>query len=386
MIRVRLKYLVHDPDRFGNDRYYVARRGIPKIRIWEPFGTQEFFAAYKRALENLGKPIKNKLEKVPNGSFEWLCKRYLSSGEFETGLAASTKVTKRRELNRLCKRIGHLPANKIEPQHIHRWMDECSGTPAAANQLLKTLKALFRFGVKRGLLSKNPTEKIGKLAYRAQSHHTWTREEVVQFCTSHPEGSEARLAVTLFLFTGLRLCDVASLTTAQILEDESRISTQKTGAEVRLNIHPTLGAELLRHQLNGGTVLRTAYGKPFSKNGLGNKMKQWCREAGLPHCSSHGLRSAGATIAAENGATVPELMAMYGWTNPSMAMKYIAAADKKLLSKRASEKIVIDLGQVKPITLTTQNQWEQNFELGSEINASRGRMALPAGIEPAFAT
>ena len=107
---------------------------------------------------------------------------------------------------------------------------------------------------------------------------------------------------------------------------------------------------------------------------------------GARHCSSHGLRSAGATIAAENGATVPELMAMYGWTNPSMAMKYIAAADKKLLSKRASEKIVIDLGQVKPITLTTQNQWEQNFELGSEINASRGRMALPAGIEPAFAT
>ena len=386
VISIKLKYLVHDPDRFGNDRYYVARRGIPKIRIWEPFGTPEFFEAYKCALENLGKPAKNNLEKVPDGSFEWLCKRYLSCGQFQAGLAASTQVTKRRELNRLCKRIGHLPANKIEQQHIRKWMDESSATPAAANQLLKTLKALFRFGVERGHLSKNPTEKIGKLRYRTKSHHTWTREEVAQFCTRHPEGSEARLAVVLFLYTGLRLCDVASLTTDQILEQDSDIVTQKTGAEVRLNIHPTLGAELLRHQLDGSTVLRTAYGKPFSTNGLGNKMKQWCEEAGLPHCSPHGLRSAGATIAAENHATVPELMAMYGWTNPSMAMKYVAAADKKLLSKRASEKIVIDLDLTKPITLTTQDEWEQNFEFGSEISASRGRVALPAGVEPAFAT
>lgn len=37
--------------------------------------------------------------------------------------------------------------------------------------------------------------------------------------------------------------------------------------------------------------------------GLGNKMRQWCDQAELPHCRAHGIRKAGATIAAENGAT-----------------------------------------------------------------------------------
>jgi len=36
--------------------------------------------------------------------------------------------------------------------------------------------------------------------------------------------------------------------------------------------------------------------------------------SGLAKCSAHGLRKAGATIAAENGATDQQLMAMFGWT------------------------------------------------------------------------
>lgn len=78
-------------------------------------------------------------------------------------------------------------------------------------------------------------------------------------------------------------------------------------------------------------------------------------------------------MAAENGATVPELMAMYGWTNPSMAMKYVAAADKKLLSRRATERINLDF--TKTVTPTTPDRWEENSEIDNDISASRGRVA-----------
>jgi hypothetical protein len=36
-------------------------------------------------------------------------------------------------------------------------------------------------------------------------------------------------------------------------------------------------------------------------------------QAGLRHCSAHGLRKADATIAANNGATAHQLMAIFGW-------------------------------------------------------------------------
>ena len=63
------------------------------------------------------------------------------------------------------------------------------------------------------------------------------------------------------------------------------------------------------------TFLVTEYGKPFSDNGFGNKMRQWCNDAGLPECSSHGLRKASATILAEAGATEHQLMAIFGWSD-----------------------------------------------------------------------
>jgi hypothetical protein len=46
------------------------------------------------------------------------------------------------------------------------------------------------------------------------------------------------------------------------------------------------------------TFLETEQGKPFTAAGFGNKMREWCDEAGLPQCSAHGLKKAGATIAA----------------------------------------------------------------------------------------
>jgi hypothetical protein len=47
----------------------------------------------------------------------------------------------------------------------------------------------------------------------------------------------------------------------------------------------------------------TEFGRPFTSLGFGNRVRAWCDEAGLPHCSSHGVRKAGATIAANNGAS-----------------------------------------------------------------------------------
>ena len=64
-------------------------------------------------------------------------------------------------------------------------------------------------------------------------------------------------------------------------------------------------------------------------------MRDWCNQANLPQCSAHGLRKLGATIAAENGATLPQLMAMFDWSTPRMAMKYIEAANKKKMAEQA---------------------------------------------------
>ena len=69
-------------------------------------------------------------------------------------------------------------------------------------------------------------------------------------------------------------------------------------------------------------------------------MRQWCDQAGLPHCTSHGLRKAGATIAAENGASDLQLMAIFGWMRAEMATLYTRRANRRKLSQDAMPLIV----------------------------------------------
>jgi integrase len=83
------------------------------------------------------------------------------------------------------------------------------------------------------------------------------------------------------------------------------------------------------------TFLTNDLGRPFTAAGFGNKMRQWCDEAGLPECSAHGLRKAGAAIAAENGATAHQLMSVFGWLSLKQAELYTRAAQQKRLAKDA---------------------------------------------------
>ena len=63
-----------------------------------------------------------------------------------------------------------------------------------------------------------------------------------------------------------------------------------------------------------------------------------CREAGVAK-SAHGVRKIGATRAAENGATVAELEAIFGWQGGGMAALYTRAADRARLAKGAISKL-----------------------------------------------
>ena len=66
-------------------------------------------------------------------------------------------------------------------------------------------------------------------------------------------------------------------------------------------------------------------------------MRQWCDQAGLPHCTAHGLRKAGAVIAAHNGATPHQLMSIFGWQTLKEAERYTKAVEQKRIASGAMQ-------------------------------------------------
>jgi integrase len=122
---------------------------------------------------------------------------------------------------------------------------------------------------------------------------------------------------------------------------------------------PVLAATIAASKTGDLTFLVTERGTPFVKESFGNWFHDACREAGRPG-SAHGLRKAGATRAAKNGATVHQLMALFGWKTEKMALIYARKADRKHLASAAAPLLL----------LPTQMQNENRPDLESGAGVS----------------
>jgi integrase len=144
------------------------------------------------------------------------------------------------------------------------------------------------------------------------------------------------LALSILLFTGLRRSDAVLLGKQHARQGWFKLALQKNRRRkpitIELPILPALQAALDAGPTGDLTYLVTEHGKPFSPDGFGNWFRDRCNEARLPQCSAHGLRKAGASIAAENGATVHQLMAIFGWLTMRQAEAYTRTAERKRMA------------------------------------------------------
>src|SRR6185437_7287307 len=88
--------------------------------------------------------------------------------------------------------------------------------------------------------------------------------------------------------------------------------------------------------------------RPFSAAGFGNKFRDWCNQANLPHCSAHGLRKATAARLAERGATAHEIMAITGHKSLEEVERYTRAARRGKLADSAMSKFKSGTSSVPP--------------------------------------
>ena len=106
-------------------------------------------------------------------------------------------------------------------------------------------------------------------------------------------------------------------------------------------ILPVLAQTLAAGPTGDLSFIANKYGQPFTKESFGNAFKDACRVARVPG-SAHGLRKIAATRAANAGATVPQLEAIFGWSGGRMASLYTRAADRRRLAIQAMSKLVND--------------------------------------------
>ncbi len=356
-METNLPYLSCDPDRHGNERIYVRRNG-KRIRIREPEGTPAFARAYTEAVDKLGATIKRATiigPAHPTGSLGWLGAKYFASKNDFLKLAKDSQRARRNSLEECFREpfsdddpepMGNCPLKYFTAPKAKRLL-EAKDTAGAATNRRKHLSALCSWGVDAGHLSSNPVRdiKAGRAA-KGGGYYTWTIPDVEQFIEHHKVGSKAVLALGLLLFSGARRQDMVDLGKQHTRGGWIRYVPKKTLYKRRdmsqKPLLPVLAHIIASSSCGSMTFLETEYGKPFTPAGFGNWFRDRCDQAGLPQCTAHGLKKAGATIAAENGATTRQLMAMFDWSTISQAEVYTRAADQKRLAGEAMGLISLD--------------------------------------------
>jgi integrase len=347
-----LPYLLEDEDRHGKPRLYVRRHG-KRIRIREARGTPEFAIAYADAVKALEKSsdvaMRLAAAEAKKGTMGWLASRYFNESSEYKSIAVKSRSARRSCIEECLKEplkpgskliVRDVPVNRFGPLHVKLLRDRKASQPGAANNRRKHMSAMCSWAAEQGLMPSNPVREI-KMAKKnkAGGFHTWSVEEVRQFVKKHPVGTKACLAMALMLFTGARRQDMVHFGKQHVKDGWLRYVPKKTLYKRNTVSQKPWLPELAHIVANSPcgelTFLINDYGKPFTANGVGNKFREWCDKAELPHCTAHGLKKAGATLAAEAGATALQLMAIFDWSTLNQAKVYTDAADRKRMAGQA---------------------------------------------------
>ncbi len=386
-MKAKLKYLVVDTSRHGQERLYVRRPGRKKVRIWLSPDHREFLMAYQAALEGiaLSKPVSSNRAAVTIArpdTFRDLCQRYLASSRFKADNNPTRQRRVRGILESCCQEatkpgsslyIGDTSLVTLDASHVNVLRDRKAAFSAAANKRVKEVRRVFNWYQEEHPNKNipNPAARVKLLKRKVKGFHSWTLEEVARFERCHPLGTAARLTLDLILYTAVRRSDVVKLGRKHVTHDGwLHFEVGKTGVELDMPIiEPLAGSIAAFIEANKGTLagnanadsfLVTAYGKAFSPAGLGNRVRQWCDEAGLPHCAAHGVRKATSARLAELGCTEEEIAAITGHLDLDQIRVYTRGARRKLMAENALRKLESGLNQRARKSMTTLSKFLEN--------------------------
>jgi integrase len=339
MPRPRPPHLQRQVTRHGATAWYVRIGKGPRIRIRSAFGTAEFDAQYQAAIAGLPARQSAKDDRTSTGTLAWLVERYREPGAW-TDLSLATRRQRENILKEVVKTAGKQLIGKITTASIMTGRDRRHDTPDQARHFLDAMRGLFRWAVKAKLVASDPTVGVDNPPRpKTDGFTVWSDDDIAAYEKRWPIGTRQRVWLDVLVYTGLRRGDAVRFGRQHIRNGVGSIKTEKNDTPVTLPILPVLSKTLDAGPCGDLTFIAGENGRPLTKESFGNLFRKACRAAGLRDRSAHGLRKAAATRAANAGATVAQLEAIFGWNGGTMASLYTRAADRRRLAIEAMHKL-----------------------------------------------
>lgn len=330
------KWVTSFVDRSGKERFRFRR---DRVSIYlPPPGSEEYRRAYKRAVGGTGGE-----DEAEEGTVNGLAIRFYRTIKFRSA-SPSWQRTMRQTIDEFRDKHGRYKVTDFKPWHIDRIIadkfdkKDGRGGSAAARRLRDLLMRLFALAVKLEWIAANPVEKSEVVEHEGPGFRPWTEADISQFRAHWEIGTKARLAMELMLWTAIRRSDAHMMPPP--VGGMFHWKAAKTGKAIELPVMEPLQKVIDATPHGKVALIETEHGKPFSRAGFGNKMREWCDAAGLPHCTAHGLRKAATRRAAEAGVPQQGMKALGQWSQDREVATYAKSADDRRMAADALNKIV----------------------------------------------
>ena len=270
-------------------------------------------------------------------------------------LRASTAENYRKQLRlELSPAFGDKRVDQITEGDVNAWHKASSakGHPTQTANAYLFLNSVMNEAVEARIITSNPCRVPGAKGKPAPIHEaeSLSTAELRDYLRAVPERYRVPLMVAALCglrsgeVRGLRVRDVdpalgrISVVQAVLrVEGEYLIGKPKTKAGIRTVYAPAMLRAALAAQVKAAKGGRDAL-LFTARDGRSPLHAAVLREAhlkgrsavGRPTLRMHDLRKTAATLAAQQGATVKEIMVMLGHTTPEVAMIYQAAAEQRM--------------------------------------------------------
>lgn len=333
MPRNRPPHLLREVTRHDTVVWYHRIGEGPRTRIRGEYDSPEFKAAY-RAAEN-GTPIEPP-PKASKGTLTWLIDQYRDSGAWQA-LSVATRRQRENIFESVLKTGGRDLASQVTAKTIKAGLERRKHTPSQARNFLDAMRGAFEWALAAEHVSQDPTVGVKAPARpKTDGFVAWTEDHVAAYQARWPIGTKERVWLDVLLYTGLRRGDAVRFGRPHVRKRVGRIRTEKSGETVTaiVPILPVLERTLKAGPVGDLTFIVGESGRPLVKESFGNLFRDACKAAKVPG-SAHGVRKIAATTAANNGATVAQLKALFGWTDDAMPALYTKTADRERLAINA---------------------------------------------------
>lgn len=213
-----------------------------------------------------------------------------------------------RSYEQWCVQTG-LDPEAVEPWQVEDYFFGLAYAPSTKRMYMAQIRAAYRYALRRGTISKDPTLDLEFPKVPEREIRTLTNDQLRVF-KSQCYNDRQWLMFHLFAYTGCRRNEIRELTWSNVSSSSNTLFVVGKYNKSRLiPIHPVLGEVLAGFkQPAGKAVIGNAYGRPFHYTYYDDILKSFAAGA-----TFHDFRRTVASSLDANGVAEGEIMKIMGW-------------------------------------------------------------------------